>query len=519
MIGKVYRTVANALNSRTLSFLLSIAALVYFTYLSLASNASEGGGDAIVHYRIARYSWRYPELFMDMWGKPVFTALSSLFAQFGFNNMKIFNVLVAVTTGILGFGILKRSGSPLSGLYFLLLFFTPIYFVLIPSTLTEPLFGLCLMTGIYLFQRNRYTLSALVIAFLPFIRNEGFLVFPFYAIALIYVKEWKRIPLLFLGYIFFGAVGFLSSGDMLWITHHMPYLKYGGQDYAYPNGTFWYYPDLLPDLYGKVLYYGGWIGTIVLLAFALRYRKKSELLTILLVLLPLITYILAHSLIYWKGPGVAHGLHRLMAPVAPLAGLIAIDGISKLIHLLRTKSNALALGFMGVAFAMILLGTSAPYRQYRVPLPLGPQETLITEAAAWMKSAGLDNALLCYHHPYVCHALDKDPFDPEQSRELFAAGIPVKDLVPAGAVYVWDSHFAPVERSLPLDTIAACHCLELLKTFPADTSIHYPNEFTLHIFRRVPGRSVSGGAIDLNIRLYLQRQWYMFPHDAGLPGR
>jgi hypothetical protein len=43
MIGKVYRTVANALNSRTLSFLLSIAALVYFTYLSLASNASEGG--------------------------------------------------------------------------------------------------------------------------------------------------------------------------------------------------------------------------------------------------------------------------------------------------------------------------------------------------------------------------------------------------------------------------------------------------------------------------------------------
>jgi len=30
---------------------------------------------------------------------------------------------------------------------------------------------------------------------------------------------------------------------------------------------------------------------------------------------------------------------------------------------------------------------------------------------------------------------------------------------------------------------------------------------------------VSGGAIDLNIRLYLQRQWYMFPHDAGLPGR
>jgi len=157
MIGKVYRTVANALNSRTLSFLLSIAALVYFTYLSLASNASEGGGDAIVHYRIARYSWRYPELFMDMWGKPVFTALSSLFAQLGFNNMKIFNVLVAVTTGILGFGILKRSGSPLSGLYFLLLFFTPIYFVLIPSTLTEPLFGLCLMTGIYLFQRNRYT--------------------------------------------------------------------------------------------------------------------------------------------------------------------------------------------------------------------------------------------------------------------------------------------------------------------------------------------------------------------------
>jgi hypothetical protein len=66
-----------------------------------------------------------PGAFHGYVGKAGVYRVELIFAQFGFNNMKIFNVLVAVTTGILGFGILKRSGSPLSGLYFYFCFLRP----------------------------------------------------------------------------------------------------------------------------------------------------------------------------------------------------------------------------------------------------------------------------------------------------------------------------------------------------------------------------------------------------------
>jgi ABC-type cobalt transport system substrate-binding protein len=63
-------------------FLLIICAVVLITW-SLKSTGSHAGADDLFHTEIAKYSWKYPHLLFDHWGKPFFTLIASPFAQFG----------------------------------------------------------------------------------------------------------------------------------------------------------------------------------------------------------------------------------------------------------------------------------------------------------------------------------------------------------------------------------------------------------------------------------------------------
>ncbi|MEZ4999795.1 MAG: hypothetical protein R2727_03700, partial [Bacteroidales bacterium] len=75
---------------------------------AILSPGSFGGEDNISHFKIARYAFRYPSLFIDQWGKPVFTILASPFAQFGFNGIRIFNVLMSALTCWFGFLTIRK---------------------------------------------------------------------------------------------------------------------------------------------------------------------------------------------------------------------------------------------------------------------------------------------------------------------------------------------------------------------------------------------------------------------------
>ena len=90
-----------------LALLLGIALL-------LLHSANEGlleMGDGVQHYQIARFSWRHPELFLDLWGKPLFTLLASPFAQFGHTGVVVFNTVVAVISGLIGVRALRTAGG------------------------------------------------------------------------------------------------------------------------------------------------------------------------------------------------------------------------------------------------------------------------------------------------------------------------------------------------------------------------------------------------------------------------
>ncbi|MFK5970579.1 MAG: hypothetical protein QM487_10725, partial [Candidatus Marithrix sp.] len=124
---------------------------IVFIFLSLAfiagvitifsTHNSFGGGDNFAHYKFAHWGWKYPKLLFNHWGKPVFTILSSPFSQFGINGMRIYTLLMGFSTAIIIWRIAETLKFKDSILGIFLVLFTPIYFIMMFTTLTEVSFS------------------------------------------------------------------------------------------------------------------------------------------------------------------------------------------------------------------------------------------------------------------------------------------------------------------------------------------------------------------------------------------
>ena len=147
--------------------ILAFLFIIMFALSSL-SEGYYGGADNITHYLIFHYAFKYPHLFLNSWGRPLYTILSAPFAQFGLQGVKLLNILLGLITAWLAFRaamLLKIKPAPLSLIF---VCFTPLYFMMMPTALTEILFSFVLMLSVFLFVRGDYIASSLVISFLPF---------------------------------------------------------------------------------------------------------------------------------------------------------------------------------------------------------------------------------------------------------------------------------------------------------------------------------------------------------------
>ncbi len=167
------------------------AILLFLLYLVFGSDGYFGGADNITHYMIARYAFRHPELFLNAWGRPLFTIPAAPFAQFGLEGVKIFNCLAGLATAWLVYRIACRARLRNPDMAIILVIFTPLYLMMLPTAMTEVVFGLVVTLALFLFMRKSYIASAIVISFVPFARTEGFLFLPLYLTALA-ATGWYR---------------------------------------------------------------------------------------------------------------------------------------------------------------------------------------------------------------------------------------------------------------------------------------------------------------------------------------
>jgi hypothetical protein len=97
-------------------YVLVAAIAVIYAATAAWSDGLGYGGDSFSHYLISRYSWRHPELFLDGWGKPFFTLVSSPFTQLGWPGMIAFNAVTGVLTAHVTYLYCRRLGMPYSAM-------------------------------------------------------------------------------------------------------------------------------------------------------------------------------------------------------------------------------------------------------------------------------------------------------------------------------------------------------------------------------------------------------------------
>src|SRR5580700_943620 len=79
--------------------------VILFIAIIARSPATYDTGDGIRHYIISRYSWNHSYLFLDHWGKPFFTLVSSPFSRFGLLGINAFNLVCFILSSVLCYSL------------------------------------------------------------------------------------------------------------------------------------------------------------------------------------------------------------------------------------------------------------------------------------------------------------------------------------------------------------------------------------------------------------------------------
>ena len=445
------------------------------------SDGMYGGADNIAHFRISKYAFTYPHLFLDHWGKPLFTLLSSPFSQFGFNGLRFFNVITGIFTAYLSFRVAKELKIKNSFIVVFFVIFSPLFFRLFFSGLTEILFCFVLILAVFLFVRKKYLFSTLVISFLPFVRTEGIIFFAIWLILLGINKKWKIIPLLFSGTLIYSLIGWSYYGDILWVFNKMPYTGAGN---IYGHGELLHFVNSADHIIGVPL--------IILFLFGLasyvRSFIKNEFKTArqvnegFLVFGGLAIYFVAHSYVWWKGIGGSLGLIRVMAGVIPLAAIICARGADLLTGIL--PKNRIVQSLLPVLLVLIVSLTTI--LGIKIPVKAGRQEKVLNEAAGWVKESEYFHSKIYYYDLYFLHRLGVDPYNQERCFEKLPDNkFPGKN-ISSGSIVQWDAHYGPNEGRMPLERLLESDQFRLLKVFkPAEPfEVLGGNEYAVYLFEK-----------------------------------
>jgi hypothetical protein len=456
---------------------------IILVILAFFTEVPAGGADNYAHYNISKWAFRYPNLFLDHWGKPVFTILTAPFSQLGFWGVRIFNIISGLLTAFMAYKLARLFDLKLSWFTLISVIFTPIYLVMMSSGMTEILFSLILIVSVYLFFKEKYIYASILISFIFLVRTEGLAFLILFLAGFLIRKQYKAIPFMFTGFLIFSAIGGLYYyHDVLWLITRRPYATNSGFS-VYGHGTWFHYLIKLPLYYGYIVPFMLFGGTIIILMQWLKEGNKWRSLPFLQILLVLGSfwgYFFIHSFLWWKGETSA-GLYRVMAAVSPVAsiiGVFAMDYVVKKIPWKFVKNT-----FM-LILSVYLVGYASIY--YRESLAGNPNTEIQKRVTQWLKDSGSIHHKLVMHDPYFAFSTGLDAWNSRVVQYGFSNNDVPENGLPDSTIFIWDAHFSANEGQLPLEKIIQNTNFELVRVF-------YPvipfkvlggNDFRIVIFRK-----------------------------------
>jgi hypothetical protein len=470
-----------------IAIFLLLASLLLLVIIAWLSSGSNNGSDNIMHYQITHFSWKHPELFLHHWGKPLFTLLCSPLAQFGYFGAKLFNIIAGLATAWLAYLTVNRLGYRNGYMVILFVVFTPLYFIMQMTTLTEVLFSFVLMLAVYLYFTDRFLLSALVLSFLPLARTEGIIILPIFAIAYLLHRKWLAGPLLATGFIVYSFAGLGYFHDFLWLIHQNPYR--GAED-IYGSGTILHFAEDTKFLSGLPLAFLMIAGVLALVWEMVKPSRANRIKALnifWIIFVPYAVYFIFHSILWWKGMGGSLGLTRVIAAVLPLACIVSFIGYNAVSKLL-SFSRVISILFM-LAIVFIIIRTN--FTINKVPVKPDAVEKVLAQTADWVKNENKNGKIIYYYDPVLCFMLGLDPWETTTNRTVISDGGLNLGLLAENSFLIWDAHFGPNEGNTPLDTLLNQEHLQLLNIFkpsePFNTLGGY--NYEVYVFRRLPAET------------------------------
>lgn len=472
----------NNINEKTLVVTGLIITGFVFVFLAFLTPVAEGGADNYAHFNIARWAFRYPHLFLDHWGKPVYTIVAAPFAQFGFVAVRILNSVLGLLTGWFVWKLAEKLELKNGWFAVVVAVFTPIYFALMSTGMTEIVFSLILVLSVFLFFSDKFTASAILVSFLFLARTEGLAFELLFLIALLLKKQYRALPWLTTGFLVFSFIGLVFHyNDFLWLYNQRPYAT-GGPS-VYGRGDWYHFFVTMPNYLGYIVAFLLFLGS-VLMVFDL-FREKLNLtgatsFKILLILGTFWGYFFIHSFLWWKGETSA-GLQRVMAGTSPLIGIIALLVFEKLSAIKIVRKIKIPLL---VLLSVSIVFSAAQFYKRSIGYDLSAE--ILNRTTQWLKESGSLNHKLVMHNPYFSFSTEIDAWDNNVVQYGFSNNDKPEDGLPDSTLFIWDAHFSANEGGLPLEKIMNNPNFEVVQYFdPVVPFKAFELDYQIVIFRKI----------------------------------
>ncbi len=472
----------------------SILFLSFFAvvFIFLSADGTYDTGDGVMHYVIARYSWKHPHLLLYLWGKPFFTLVSSPFAQFGLKGMAVFQALNAVVTSLLLYSIASKMKLKLAWSIPVFVFFAPVYFAVMNSGLAEIFFGTLFILSVWLVFNKKYNLSAIVASFLPFVRPEAYVVMPLLLLIYIYRRQIIAIPLLFTVTIFYTIAGYFYYKDIFWIITQN--YKLVGDNYSGMKGSYFHYFHVQNQIWGSVYTVLLLIGFGIILYQAYRfYRLKPEYEYVpellILFLGSTVGCFLLHSLLFGM-PGILNnlGMVRYLSVLIPGSAFIAVIGLNHInISVLNKFRYVNPFIIATILFIIVISVFSHGYYPFRPSY----EQVVMKQMSIYVQKS-LPGLKIYYQNPLLPTSVDADPFDNKAVEMLYSAEPESINRLPDSTLVLWDSHFMKGDANIPLSAFLENPNFVLLKHYKF---INVELPFEVFLFMRTSGKHFRSDSV------------------------
>lgn len=221
--------------------------------------------DGCTHYLFSRFAIDHPYLLVNVWGRPLVTAVYALPAYFGGRTgVRLTSLVMAMVCALAVYRIARNQQYRHPSIAAICLFAQPMFFLHSFAELTELVFATVVVLAFWAYQQRMWMVMTVLIAITPVGRPEGFGFMIAAAVALLLHRRWWWILALPLPLVIWSWIGWVQYGSpdhvkwYQWLIHEWPYEAQSN----YGSGPIWHYAAYLPAVVGPLLLPATLVGAV-----------------------------------------------------------------------------------------------------------------------------------------------------------------------------------------------------------------------------------------------------------------